>query len=163
MLAETCYDLWSGQIDAATPELRRRMYQWFQHAWHTSDDLCQELLWEVQQELFHDPEFLRSNIDQLDRMIQDEQVRQDQRYSRLPQLVLQKLERMEELGLPQEKVQRVEREHWALPDIRRRVISRLLEEKPVYRGRGTASAEQEAGPGMAWSGLWVQPGTDWPV
>ena len=41
-------------------------------------------------------------------MIQDEQVRQDQRYSRLPQLVLQKLERMEELGLPQEKVQRVE-------------------------------------------------------
>lgn len=129
MLAETCHDLWSGQINAATPELRRRMYQWFQHTWHTSDGLCQELLWEAQQELFHDPEFLQSNIDQLDRMIQDEQVRQDQRYSRLPQLVLQKLERMEELGLPQKKVQQVEREHWALPDIRRRVISRLLKEK----------------------------------
>lgn len=69
MLAETCHDLWSAQIEAATPELRRRMYQWFQDACQTSDGLCQELLWEAQQELFHDPEFLEANIAQLDRMI----------------------------------------------------------------------------------------------
>lgn len=54
-----------------------------------------ELLWEAQQELFHDPEFLRSNIAQLDRMIQEEQTRHDQRYSSLPQLVIQNLEQME--------------------------------------------------------------------
>ena len=129
MLAETCHDLWSAQIEAAGPELRRRMYQWFQDACQTSDDLCQELLWEAQQELFHESEFLRSNIAQLDHMIQEEQAGQERGYSRLPQLVIQKLECMEELGLPWDEIQQVEREHWALPDVRRRVISRLLEEK----------------------------------
>ena len=129
MLTATCHNLWNALIDAAGPALRRKMYQWFQDACRTSDGLCQELLWEAQQELFHDSEFLRSNIAQLDRMIQEEQAGQEQEYSRLPQLVIQKLEQMEELGLPQEEVQRVEREHWKLPDVRRRVISRLLEEK----------------------------------
>ena len=99
MLAETCLGLWRAQIEAAAPDLRRRMYQWFQEVCRTSDDLCQELSWEAQQELFHAPEFLRSNIAQLDRMIREEQARPDRGYSRLPQLVIQKLERMEELGL----------------------------------------------------------------
>ena len=129
MLAETCHDLWSAQIEAAGPGLRCRMYQWFQDACQISDDLCQELLWGAQQELFHESEFLRSNIAQLDRMIQEEQAGQEQGYSRLPQLVIQKLEHMEELGLPWGEIQLVEREHWALPDVRRRVISRLLEER----------------------------------
>ena len=75
MLAETCLGLWRAQIEAAAPDLRRRMYQWFQEVCRTSDDLCQELSWEAQQELFHDPAFLRSNIAQLDRMIREEQAR----------------------------------------------------------------------------------------
>ena len=129
MLTETCHDLWNAPIETVAPELKRRAYQWFQDACRVSDDLCQELLWEAQQELFHDPEFLRSNIAQLDRMIQEEQTRQDQRYSSLPQLVIQNLEQMEELGLPQEEIQQAEREHRDLPDVRRRVISRLSEEK----------------------------------
>ena len=129
MLTATCHNLWNALIDAAGPELRRKMYQWFQDACRTSDGLCQKLLWEAQQELFHDSEFLRSNIAQLDRMIQEEQAGQEQEYSRLPQLVIQKLEQMEELGLPQEEVQRVEREHWKLPDVRRQAIRRLLEEQ----------------------------------
>lgn len=129
MLTETCHDLWNAQIETVAPELKRRAYQWFQDACRVSDDLCQELLWEAQQELFHDPEFLRSNIAQLDRMIQEEQTRHDQRYSSLPQLVIQNLEQMEELGLPQEEIQPAEREHRDLPDVRRRVISRLSEEK----------------------------------
>ncbi len=57
MLAETCLGLWRAQIEAAAPDLRRRMYQWFQEVCRTSDDLCQELSWEAQQELFHDPSF----------------------------------------------------------------------------------------------------------
>ena len=73
MLTETCHDLWNAQIETVAPELKRRAYQWFQDACRVSDDLCQELLWEAQQELFHDPEFLRSNIAQLDRMVQEEQ------------------------------------------------------------------------------------------
>ena len=129
MLAETCHDLWSTQIDAAGPELRRRMYQWFQEACQTSDSLCQELLWEAQQELFHDPEFLEANIALLDRMIREEQDRRGLGYSRLPQLVTQKLERMEELGVPLEELWRAEREHWELPNVRRQAIRRLLEEQ----------------------------------
>ena len=91
MLAETCLGLWSAQIDGAGPELRRRMYQWFQEACQTSDSLCQALLWEAQQKLFHDPEFLQANIVQLDRMIQEEQASRDRGYSQLPRLVIQKL------------------------------------------------------------------------
>ncbi len=129
MLAETCLGLWSAQIDGAGPELRRRMYQWFQEACQTSDSLCQALLWEAQQKLFHDPEFLQANIVQLDRMIQEEQASRDRGYSHLPRLVIQKLEQIEELGVPREEIQQAEREHWGLPDVRRRVIRRLLAEK----------------------------------
>ena len=129
MLAETCLGLWSAQIDGAGPELRRRMYQWFQEACQTSDSLCQALLWEAQQKLFHDPEFLQANIVQLDRMIQEEQASRDRGYSQLPRLVIQKLEQIEELGVPREEIQQAEREHWGLPDVRRRVIRRLLAEK----------------------------------
>ena len=151
MLAETCHDLWSAQIEAATPELRRRMYQWFQDACQTSDGLCQELLWEAQQELFHDPEFLESNIDQLDHMIREEQARQERGYSRLPQLVTQKLERMEELGVSREDLQQAEREHWALPDVRRRVISRLLEEKRYTEAETLLRESKELD--REWAGL----------
>lgn len=129
MLAETCHDLWSTQIDAAGPELRRRMYQWFQDACQISDSLCQELLWKAQQELFHDPEFLEANIAQLDRMIREEQDRRGRGYNRLPQLVTQKLEQMEELGVPLEELRRAKREHWELPNVRRQAIRQLLEEQ----------------------------------
>lgn len=129
MLAETCHDLWSTQIDPAGPELRRRMYQWFQDACQISDSLCQELLWKAQQELFHDPEFLEANIAQLDRIIREEQDRRGRGYNRLPQLVTQKLEQMEELGVPLEELRRVKREHWELPNVRRQAIRRLLEEQ----------------------------------
>lgn len=151
MLAETCLGLWRAQIEAAAPDLRRRMYQWFQEVCRTSDDLCQELSWEAQQELFHAPEFLRSNIAQLDRMIREEQARPDRGYSRLPQLVIQKLERMEELGLPREELQQVEREHRDLPNVRRRVISRLLEGKQYSEAASLLRESKELD--RKWPGL----------
>ena len=151
MLAKTCHDLWSTQIDGAGPELRRRMYQWFQDACQTSDGLCQELLWEAQQELFHDSEFLESNIHQLDRMIREEQASRDRGYSRLPQLVIQKLEQMEELGVPREEIQEAEREHWELPDVRRRVIRRLLEEQRYSEAEALLQESKELD--RKWPGL----------
>ena len=151
MLAETCHDLWSAQIDAAGPELRRRMYQWFQEACQTSDSLCQELLWEAQQELCHDSEFLESNIHQLDRIIREEQASRDGGYSRLPRLVIQKLERMEELGVPLEKLRQAEQEHWELPDVRRRVIRRLLEEMRYSEAESLLRESKELD--QKWAGL----------
>lgn len=151
VLAETCHDLWRAQIEAAAPDLRRRMYQWFQEAGRTSDGLCQELLWEAQRGLFHDPEFLRSNIAQLDRMIREEQAGQGRGYSRLPQLVIQKLEQMEKLGVPWVDLQQVEREHWDLPDVRRRVIRRLLEEKRYSEAEALLRESKELD--REWPGL----------
>ena len=52
MLAETRLGLWRAQIEAAAPDLRRRMYQWFQEVCRTSDDLCQELSWEASRNCF---------------------------------------------------------------------------------------------------------------
>ena len=123
----------------------------FQEVCRTSDDLCQELSWEAQQELFHDPEFLRSNIAQLDRMIREEQARPDRGYSRLPQLIIQKLERMEALGLPREELQQVEREHRDLPNVRRRVISRLLEGKQYSEAASLLRESKELD--RKWPGL----------
>ena len=151
MLAETCHDLWSTQIDAAGPDLRRRMYQWFQEACQTSDSLCQELLWEAQQELFHDSEFLESNIHQLDRIIREEQASRDGGYSRLPRLVIQKLEQMEELGVPLEEIQQAEREHWELSDVRCRIISRLLEGKRYNEAESLLRESKELD--RKWPGL----------
>ena len=151
MLAETCHSLWSTQIDAAGPELRRRMHQWFQEACRTSDGLCQELLWEAQQELFHDPEFLEANIAQLDRMIREEQDRRGRGYNRLPQLVTQKLEQMEELGVPLEELRRAKREHWELPNVRRQAIRRLLEEQQYSEAEALLRESKELD--QKWPGL----------
>ena len=151
MLVESCYGLWRDQIHTAAPELWRRMYRWFRRACRASDDLYRELSWEAQQTLFYEPEFLRSNIAQLDRMIQEERAKPDHGCGRLPQLVIRKLEHMEKLGLPREEVRQVEQEHWALPDVRRRVICRLLEGKRYTEAEALLRESKEMD--REWPGL----------
>lgn len=66
--------------------------------------------------------------------------------------MIQKLERMEEPDLPWEEVQQVEREHWDLPDVRRRVISRLLKKSGTQRRRSCfGRARSWTGNGLVWS------------
>lgn len=65
--------------------------------------------------------------------------------------MIQKLERMEEPDLPWEEVQQVEREHWDLPDVRRRVISRLLEEKRYTEAEKLLRESKELD--REWAGL----------
>ena len=151
MLAETCHELWSAQYDVADLELRRRMYQWFQDACKYSNNLCREFLWEEQEKLFRNPEFLRANMVQLDRMIGEEQAREGQGYSRLPQLVLQKLELMEELGAPREKLQQWERKHWDIPEVRHRAIYHLMESKQY--GEAEALLQESKELDREWPGL----------
>lgn len=127
MLSETCHDLWSAQIEAASPEMRRRMHQWFREIYQDVDSLCQDLLSEMRWELFQDPEILQDDIDELDQMIQEEREKNTSEQWKLSQLVIQKLELMEKLGIPSEEIRQVEAEYRALPGIRRRIVGRLLE------------------------------------
>ena len=63
------------------------------------------------------------------RIIREERGKDDKAYSQLPQLVLQKLELMEKLGVSQAELRQAEKEHWAIPSVRSRTIQRLRAKK----------------------------------
>ena len=62
-------------------------------------------------------------------MIQEEQAKGDKTYSRLPRMVLKKLDLMEKLRVPETEIRQTEEAYRRLPEIRRRMLQRLLAEK----------------------------------
>lgn len=150
MLFETCHDLWREQVNAASPEQKRDMYRWFQETGQSGPDLCREFCPEIQWDFFQEPEFLREDIRQLDRMLQAAKARGDSRYE-LSRLAVKKLALMEQLGLPQEEIRQAEEEHWSLPGVRARAIRRLLEDRQYERAEALLLESKELD--REWPGL----------
>lgn len=122
-LGKLCLSLWAKQSTAASPEEREAMYLWFDRNNQTlPQNSAEEILWQAQVSLFREPDFLRKTLARTDALIAQASSRQ-----MLPELVLARLDLMEELGASPE-----ERAHFAkgfqgLLQARQQKIEKLLE------------------------------------
>jgi hypothetical protein len=125
---------WKNSIDQilhqtamASKAQQQKMYQWFAKARETCPfDFYADRLLNAQLSLFHAPELLQKNLELVNQLIAEEKAKDNLRHGALAQLVLKRLEIMEELGAPQKELQKAERAYWSLPEIRQRVLERHL-------------------------------------
>jgi hypothetical protein len=127
MFSDTCFSLWERQAAMASAAQQEKMYQWFAKTRKTCKfDYYQDRLLDAQLSLFHAPELLRKNLELVNHLIAEEKAKDRGWHGALAELVLKRLEIMEELGAPQKEVQKAERAHWSLPEIRQRALERHL-------------------------------------
>lgn len=125
-LGELCLSLWEEQIIAASPEEREAMYRWFDQNNQTLPlEFGRDILWQAQVSLFRERNFLQKTLARTDDLIAQAQASSQKMF--LPELVLIRLELMEELGVSPEETEHFAKAFQNLHQICQRKVEKLLE------------------------------------
>ena len=155
VLGGACCRLWQEQIQAAPEPLQRRIHrQLAEDCENPQLALYHPMILDALLASFHAPDLLERSLELLDRLIRAEQAKRRPVPYSLARLVAARLDVMEELGAPRQSVERLEQMYRHLPEIRQRMIGRLL--AAGERRQAEALLEESKLLDKGWPGLTAQ-------
>lgn len=129
--AETCCEFWRKIIDGCPEEQRRTIYDWFDE--NRDSDIVIDYLLDYINDFFlnefHDRKSLENKINILDQKIADYEENKKSVWYRsgYEELVLNRLQTMEELDYPQEEIEEYFQKYHSISVVRQHLIGRLIQ------------------------------------